>query len=111
MRTPVERAANPGALLRGIVQDLIERLGDKRFGTVIATGGDTMEAILDGLNVRSFDVLQELEPGFPLGRAVLGDGRDLLLAMKAGGFGDDDTLRRALSQLRQNASVPEQVLP
>ena len=77
---------------------------------VIATGGDTMEAILDRLNIFAFEILQELEPGFPLGRAFLGNGRELLIAMKAGGFGDDDTLRRAIAQLRPGASMPGQVL-
>ena len=64
-----------------------ESFGTQRFGALIATGGDTMEAILDLLNVREFEILQELDPGFPLGRARLGNGRLLLLAMKAGGFG------------------------
>ncbi|RXT36397.1 hypothetical protein [Bradyrhizobium betae] len=53
---------------------------------------------------------QELEPGFPLGRASLEGGRELLIATKAGGFGDDNTLRRAIAQLRFGASVSEQVL-
>ncbi|MGY3355463.1 uncharacterized protein YgbK (DUF1537 family) [Bradyrhizobium sp. GM0.4] len=77
---------------------------------VIATGGDTMEAILDGLDIYEFEILQELEPGFPLGRTSLGDGRELLIAMKAGGFGDDDTLRRAITRLRLGTSVSELVV-
>jgi hypothetical protein len=32
------------------------------------------------------------------------------MAMKAGGFGDDGTLRRAIDQLRQNALVSGQAL-
>ena len=66
---------------------------------MIATGGDTMEAILNLLDVREFEILQELDPGFPLGRARLGDGRLLLLAMKAGGFGSDDALERAVARI------------
>jgi len=58
-----------------------------------------MEAVLDRLNVREFEVLQELESGFPLGRAKLPEGRHIMLAMKAGGFGDDATLRRAVERL------------
>ena len=67
---------------------------------MIATGGDTMDAILDLLNVREFEILQELDPGFPLGLARLGDGRSLLLAMKAGGFGSDDAVKRAAARIR-----------
>jgi uncharacterized protein YgbK (DUF1537 family) len=110
LRAPAQRADDPVFVLRDIAQDAAGRLRDKRFDVVIATGGDTMEAILDGLDIRAFEILQELEPGFPLGRAFLGDGCELLIAMKAGGFGDDDTLRRAIAQLRQNALVPGQVL-
>ena len=77
-----------------------ESFKDPRFGALIATGGDTMEAILDLLNVREFEILQELDPGFPLGHARLGDGRSLLLAMKAGGFGSDDALERAVARIR-----------
>jgi D-threonate/D-erythronate kinase len=110
LRAPAQRADDPLFVLRDIAQDAAGRLRDKRFDVVIATGGDTMEAILDRLDIRAFEILQEFEPGFPLGRAFLGDGCELLIAMKAGGFGDDDTLRRAIAQLRQNALVPGQVL-
>jgi len=103
LRVPAERANDSASVLRGVAQDAVERLCGTRFGAVIATGGDTMEAILNGLNVRTFEILRELEPGFPLGRATLANGADLLIAMKAGGFGDDDTLLRAVGQLRQNA--------
>jgi uncharacterized protein YgbK (DUF1537 family) len=106
----VERIDDPGAVVRDIAQNAARMVADERFDVVIATGGDTMEAILDGLDIGAFEILQELEPGFPLGRASLGDGRELLIAMKAGGFGDDNTLRRAIAQLRFGASVSEQVL-
>lgn len=110
LRAPVERIDDPHSILRDIAQAAARRLVDERFDVVIATGGDTMEAILDGLDISAFEILQELEPGFPLGRASLGNGRELLIAMKAGGFGDDNTLRRAIEQLRLGASVSGQVL-
>ncbi|WP_366510414.1 nucleotide-binding domain containing protein [Mesorhizobium sp.] len=98
------------SVLHGIARDAAGRLRDKRFDVVIATGGDTMEAILDLLEIRGFEILRELEPGFPLGRAFLRDGRELLIGMKAGGFGDDDMLRRAIAQLRQNIAIPGQAV-
>ncbi len=110
LRAPVERIGDPNSILRDIAQAAARRLVDERCDVVIATGGDTMEAILDSLNIFAFEILQELEPGFPLGRASLGNGRELLIAMKAGGFGDDDTLRRAVARLRACASVSEKVL-
>jgi len=100
LRGPKVREQDPAAVLRRIAEAAARELQDPRFGALIATGGDTMEAILDLLGVREFEILQELESGFPLGRARLGDGRLLLLAMKAGGFGSDDALVRAVSRLR-----------
>ena len=100
LRAPTTREHDPATVLRRVAQDAAGQLQDSRFGALVATGGDTMEAILDLLNVREFEILQELDPGFPLGRARLGDGRSLLLAMKAGGFGGDDALARAVTRIR-----------
>jgi D-threonate/D-erythronate kinase len=100
LRGPKVRERDPAAVLRRIAQDAAQQLRDPRFGALIATGGDTMEAILDLLNVREFEILQELDPGFPLGHARLDDGRSFLLAMKAGGFGSDDALQRAALRIR-----------
>ena len=100
LRGPIAREREPATVLRRIAEGAARELRDPRFGALIATGGDTMEAILDLLNVREFEILQELDPGFPLGYARLGDGRSLLLAMKAGGFGSDDALERAVARIR-----------
>lgn len=111
LRSPAKREDDPAPLLRRIARDAADRLRAGAFDALIATGGDTMEAILDLLEVREFEILHELEPGFPLGGAWLDDGRTLLLAMKAGGFGDDDTLLRAVARLRHAAPLSEVVLP
>jgi uncharacterized protein YgbK (DUF1537 family) len=100
LRGPRARERDPAAVLRRIAEDAAHELEDPRFGALVATGGDTMEAVLDLLDVREFEILQELDPGFPLGRARLGGGRSLLLAMKAGGFGGDDALQRAVMRIR-----------
>jgi uncharacterized protein YgbK (DUF1537 family) len=111
LRGPKVRERDPAAVLRRIAQDAARELQDPRFGALIATGGDTMEAVLDLLNVREFEILQELDPGFPLGHARLGDGRSLLLAMKAGGFGSDDALERAIARIRGAAQPLHKDLP
>ncbi|MDA9500733.1 four-carbon acid sugar kinase family protein [Bradyrhizobium sp. CCBAU 11357] len=110
LRAPLERIDDPSSILRDIAQAAARKIVDEHFDVVMATGGETMEAILVGLDISAFEILQELEPGFPLGRASLANGRELLIAMKAGGFGDDDTLRRAVARLRACASVSEKVL-
>ncbi|WP_338510455.1 four-carbon acid sugar kinase family protein [Pseudomonas trivialis] len=65
LRGPAMRERDPAAVLRRIADDAARELQDPRFGALIATGGDTMEAVLDRLNVREFEIVQELEPGFP----------------------------------------------
>nr|WP_199068510.1 four-carbon acid sugar kinase family protein [Chromobacterium sp. ASV5] len=104
LRAPLLRDSNPSVVLRRLAQEAAHTLSNPRFGTLMATGGDTMAAILDLLDIREFEILQELAPGFPLGLAILPQGRTLLLAMKAGGFGRDDALEHALMRLRVLAS-------
>ncbi|MEX0301474.1 MAG: nucleotide-binding domain containing protein [Leisingera sp.] len=68
-------------------------------GTLIATGGGTMEAMLDRLGTWQFALVGELAPEFPLATATLPEGRSVTLGMKAGGFGDGATLLRAVDVL------------
>jgi uncharacterized protein YgbK (DUF1537 family) len=78
--------------------DAVRALGEGSFGGLFATGGETINAILDCLRVTQFDLLGEIAPGVPIGQVRIA-GRKLLLGMKAGGFGDVDTLRRAADRL------------
>lgn len=111
LRAPIARDTDPATVLDRIAADAANHLRQRPFGAVIATGGDTLEAILDRLGISAFEILREFEPGFPLGRAELEGGRSLLLAMKAGGFGDDHALRRAIEFLRSGIRESEQVFP
>ncbi|PYG27361.1 nucleotide-binding domain containing protein [Pelagimonas varians] len=95
---PSGRHTDPKVVLERLVDDAAEQLATGGFGAVIATGGDTMEAILDRTGTCTFNLLGEIEPGFPVGSAEIG-GRVVLLGMKAGGFGDDATLKRAVQRL------------
>ncbi|MEO1723523.1 MAG: four-carbon acid sugar kinase family protein [Pseudomonadota bacterium] len=96
-RTPSER---PPSLLAALADEAADAITRGSFGALFATGGDTMDAVLDRLAVRQFDLLGELEPGVPFGAAQIG-GRTLVLGMKAGGFGDERTLRRLADRLTQ----------
>lgn len=100
LRGPAAREGDPAAVLRRVAEEAARTFRQRRCGALIATGGDTMEAVLELLDIHEFDILRELEPGFPLGRARLGDGRSFLLAMKAGGFGAEDALARAVARIR-----------
>jgi len=107
MRTPRSPETDSAGLLRRLANAAAAQLRTSEFDALIATGGETMEAILDRLGIEAFEMLHELEPGFPLGRARLDDGRLLLIASKAGGFGDDDSLRRAVARMRPTQHLTE----
>jgi 4-hydroxythreonine-4-phosphate dehydrogenase len=60
-------------------------------GSLLATGGETARAILEGWGIRSLHMLGELEPGLPFSFGRIHD-RPLPILTKAGAFGDQDTL-------------------
>ncbi|MER6996789.1 four-carbon acid sugar kinase family protein [Streptomyces sp. NPDC000410] len=62
------------------------------FDALVLTGGETARAVLLALGVREMELLGEPEAGIALG--LLDSPRRLPVALKAGGFGDPDTLRR-----------------
>lgn len=95
LRAPQDRSDDPSAVLTTLIDEALMTLSRQHYDAVIATGGETMNALMERLSIRSFTLLREIEPGFPLGRAQFPSGRVLLLAMKAGGFGSAETLRNA----------------
>lgn len=68
------------------------------IGALFATGGETALALLDALGINGIRMIEEIEPGVPLGltRGAL----TVPVITKAGAFGDGGTLRRCLSHLR-----------
>lgn len=100
-RVPSSPAGDPAAVARAFgaaIREVLDGLGpgsgpgpapvpgSGRPAALVATGGDTVEAILDALDVAALDVLGEFRPGVPVSRA--GAARpDFTLVSKAGGFG------------------------
>ncbi|WP_212526029.1 four-carbon acid sugar kinase family protein [Actibacterium sp. MT2.3-13A] len=75
---------------------LVRRTG---ADTLIATGGETAQSVLDVLGVATLDVLGEAAPGVPVTRAVF-PGGSLNVLTKSGGFGDPGLLVQLLGALR-----------
>lgn len=98
LRAPLPRQ-NAGAVLAHLVDQAATVLARRDHDVVIATGGETMAAILDRLGIRWFTLTGELEAGFPVGCAERMDGTPLIIAMKAGGFGTPATLLHAVRAL------------
>ncbi len=93
LMTPEQRSGDPDQALQDLVTKAMQQQAS--FDTLIATGGDTMQAMLDRLQISQFTLQGELEPGFVLAKAKRADGTPLILGMKAGGFGDEESLLRA----------------
>ena len=96
LATPDEVQGDPAQAIEALARDVAALADPPGFDGLVATGGATMEALLEALGVDAFDLAGELEPGFPHGVTPSG----LRLALKAGGFGDEDALLRAALMLR-----------
>jgi uncharacterized protein YgbK (DUF1537 family) len=64
---------------------------------VVLTGGDTAAAALNALETTGFAVLDEVEPGIPVG--LLRGAFAIPAVTKAGGFGSDDALTASVTAL------------
>lgn len=99
LRAPEQRQEDANAVLADLAEQAATALVRHGYDAVIATGGETMGAILNRLGISRFVLTGEFEPGFPVGQAEQTDGTPLTLAMKAGGFGSPSTLLHAARAL------------
>jgi uncharacterized protein YgbK (DUF1537 family) len=72
-----------------------------RAGGLVLTGGQTARAVCDALGLTGIELVGELDPGVPLGRAV---GAPLDVVAKAGTFGDRLSLVRTLAAFESAAA-------
>ena len=101
--TLVEIAEDPdadlsqGAALAEALADLLAPAA-RRMGALFATGGETACALLGHLGVNGIRLLDEVEPGVPLG--LTQGALEIPVMTKAGAFGDGGTILRSLARLR-----------
>jgi uncharacterized protein YgbK (DUF1537 family) len=90
----------PGAGNPQLVSALARLLAPaaREASALVATGGETAAALLARLEVEGIRLLDEIEPGISLG-LTLGE-LTIPVVTKAGGFGNEDCLKRILSRLR-----------
>jgi uncharacterized protein YgbK (DUF1537 family) len=99
LRAPLQRQKDAGPVLANLSAQAAAAFAQHDYDVLIATGGETMAAILDRLGITRFVLIRELEPGFPVGRAERVGGKPIVIAMKAGGFGSPSTLLDAARDL------------
>jgi len=105
LTTPTARAPDPVAVLSDLVARFRPQFDAFEPEALIATGGETMGALLQNLSVNAFELLGEISPGFPYGRVRLpGRPHPILIGLKAGGFGGADALVHAVGFFQRGAS-------
>jgi len=65
---------------------------------LVVAGGDTSGTVCRGLGITGDYVLEGIEPGLPSGLAI---GREMLIVLKSGSFGQPEFLEKAVKHLKQ----------
>jgi uncharacterized protein YgbK (DUF1537 family) len=99
-QTAEKIAAAMGKLCRAIAADVA-------LGGLVLTGGDIALNCCRQLSSTGFFVLEEVAPGIPLGRLKDGLCDGLMVVTKAGAFGAEDALCKAVDCLKQYGQVSE----
>ena len=95
-----------GAQVAQRIVDALAQAGSKlvregRISGIVATGGDTANALCNTLRAQALEILGAVEAGIPIMR-VLGE-QSLPLVTKAGGFGSMAAIADALVKVKQYA--------
>jgi uncharacterized protein YgbK (DUF1537 family) len=97
--TPVERVAD-----RSIAEDLADefatRFARERWDVIGLVGGDGARAALGRLGASAIHIHDAILEGIPLGTVVGGPADGLPVFTKAGGFGAEDALVRAVEHFK-----------
>ena len=88
-------------IVHGLAQVGSRLVREGRVSGIVATGGDTANALCNALRAQALEILGEVEAGIPIMR-LLGEA-SLPLVTKAGGFGSPAAMRDALVKVKQYA--------
>jgi uncharacterized protein YgbK (DUF1537 family) len=89
-----------GRRARQIAAEAAEALGAGRHGLLVLVGGDGAAQTLHALGATGIRVVDALVEGVPVGTVVGGPHEGLVVATKAGGFGDPSTLVHLIGAVR-----------
>ncbi|MGU3362742.1 3-oxo-tetronate kinase [Methylobacterium sp. M6A4_1b] len=88
-----------GHAIEGALARIAEALVARGVRRLVVAGGETSGAVVDRLGLKAFRLGPEIAAGVPVLR-TLGQGADMLLALKSGNFGGPDFFPRALDLMR-----------
>ena len=86
-------------IVDGLAQAGSRLVHEGQISGIVATGGDTANALCNALGAQALEILGEVEAGIPIMR-LLGE-QSLLLVTKAGGFGSPAAMGDALVKVKQ----------
>lgn len=88
-------------IVNGLASVASRLVRENYLSGIVATGGDTANALCNALGAQALEILGEVEAGIPLMR-ILG-AQALPLVTKAGGFGSLSAVAEALRKVKQYA--------
>jgi uncharacterized protein YgbK (DUF1537 family) len=100
---PVEDPMDRPRLSHALGQMAAARHG--QVGALVASGGETARKVLDQWGVSTMQLHGELEQGVPVSSTILEGGRQLIVATKAGDFGQMDTLLHCQEWLSKRGAL------
>ncbi len=87
------------AKLEAFFAELARRLVAGGVRRLIAAGGETSGAVVEGLGLSELEIGPEIDPGVPAMRA----GEALVVTLKSGNFGAEDFFQKAADRLAEGA--------
>ena len=85
-----------GIRIAMVLGQVVAELGKEGLAGLFLTGGETAVSSCRALQATGIEILQEVVPGIPLGRIIGGPLYGLRVITKAGAFGDDHAIIKAM---------------
>jgi len=86
-------------IVDGLAQAGSQLVREGRINGIVATGGDTANALCNALGAQALEILGEVEAGIPIMRFI--GEQSLTLVTKAGGFGSLTAMGDALVKVKR----------
>lgn len=94
-------ASEVAGVISETVRDFILDILPEAVGGIMATGGTTALKLLEGFSGEGIEMVEEIEPGVPIGRIVGGRLDGVRILTKAGGFGSPEVFCTGMEAMKK----------
>ncbi len=78
--------------ITGCISQVVKTILQKyEFGAMVLVGGDTAQAVLSAMGVKTMQIICEYAPGIPMAIIQLGNNKEMVVVTRSGGFGEPDS--------------------